>query len=573
MKKLFLIRFSVAAFFCLLCVLPALAANIKIKGAVKDKLSKEPLIGATIRLLGTQAGAVTDMEGNFELNSMGVLEGMYDIEIKYVGYKTEVRRKVRVENGKLVILNLELETDAQELADVVVVAKKNRENENMLLLEQQKAVIAVQSVGVRELSRKGVSDAEGAVTKVAGVSKQDGVKNVFVRGLGDRYNATTFNGFALPSEDPEYKNISLDFFGTDIIQSVGVNKAFNAGGSSDVGGATIDIVSKELIGSGHLGFGISGGLNTQTVAADFLKQDGVNFMGFANRTEPADENSWNFRNKLDPSAQHLQINRSYSISGGKRFYVGKDKNPFSFFLTAGHTTDYQYTDEIIRNTTTSGTVYKDMNGKKYAENISQLALANVDFDMQNRHHISYNLMMIHANTQSVGDYNGKNSIFSDDYENLGFTRRQQTNDNMLIVNQLMTNWGLTKSLSLDAGASYNMVKGYEPDRRINNLTKAEDGYTLLRGNSQQRYFSTLDEDDLNVKAGLVYRLKDNIEEISNVRFGYTGRFVDDNFKATEYNLTVGHVSAIPSLDDFSLDDYYNQENFASDWFKIQKNLA
>ncbi len=152
---------------------------------MKDKLSKEPLIGATIRLVGTPAGAVTDMDGNFELNSTGVLEGLYDIEIKYVGYKTEVRRKVRVENGKLVILNLELETDAQELADVVVVAKKNRENENMLLLEQQKkAVIAVQSVGVRELSRKGVSDAEGAVTKVAGVSKQDGVKNVFIRGLG-----------------------------------------------------------------------------------------------------------------------------------------------------------------------------------------------------------------------------------------------------------------------------------------------------------------------------------------------------------------------------------------------------
>ena len=54
MKKLFLLRFSVAAFFCLLCVLPALAANIKIKGAVKDKLSKEPLIGATIRLVGCQ---------------------------------------------------------------------------------------------------------------------------------------------------------------------------------------------------------------------------------------------------------------------------------------------------------------------------------------------------------------------------------------------------------------------------------------------------------------------------------------------------------------------------------------
>ena len=130
--------------------------------------------------------------------------------------------------------------------------------------------------------------------------------------------------------------------------------------------------------------------------------DGVDFMGFANRTEPADENTWGFKNKLDPTEKHLQINRSYSISGGKRFYIGKDKNPLSFFLTAGHTTDYQYTDEVIRNTTTSGTIYKDMQGKKYAENISQLLLANVDYDMNNRHHVSYNLMMIHAGTQSVG---------------------------------------------------------------------------------------------------------------------------------------------------------------------------
>ena len=131
MKKLFLVKLFLAVLFIALYTPIAMAANIKIKGAVKDKLSKEPLIGATIRLVGTQAGAVTDLDGNFELNGVGVLEGMYDIEVKYVGYKTEVRRKVRVENGNLVILNLELETDAQELADVVVVAKKNRENENM----------------------------------------------------------------------------------------------------------------------------------------------------------------------------------------------------------------------------------------------------------------------------------------------------------------------------------------------------------------------------------------------------------------------------------------------------------
>lgn len=131
-----------------------------------------------------------------------------------------------------------------------------------------------------------------------------------------------------------------------------------------------------------------------------------------------------------------------------------------------------------------------MVGKKYVENINQLALANVDYDIRNRHHLGYNFMMIHANTQSVGDYDGKNSIFDDDQGNVGFTRRQQTNDNWLLVNQLMTNWGVTKELSLDAGISYNLVNGNEPDRRINNITKSSDGYSLLRGNSQQRYFSS-----------------------------------------------------------------------------------
>ena len=62
-----------------------------------------------------------------------------------------------------------------------------------------------------------------------------------------------------------------------------------------------------------------------------------------------------------------------------------------------------------------------MNGKKYAENISQAALANVDFDMQNRHHISYNLMMIHANTSRWAITTVRTRFFSDDYENLGFT--------------------------------------------------------------------------------------------------------------------------------------------------------
>jgi hypothetical protein len=62
----------------------------------------------------------------------------------------------------------------------------------------------------QELARKGVSDVATAVTKTSGITKQEGSGNIFVRGLGDRYNSTTMNGLPIPSNDPEKKNLNLE---------------------------------------------------------------------------------------------------------------------------------------------------------------------------------------------------------------------------------------------------------------------------------------------------------------------------------------------------------------------------
>jgi hypothetical protein len=42
-----------------------------------------------------------------------------------------------------------------------------------------------------------VSDVATAVTKTTGITKQEGSGNIFVRGLGDRYNSTTMNGLPI----------------------------------------------------------------------------------------------------------------------------------------------------------------------------------------------------------------------------------------------------------------------------------------------------------------------------------------------------------------------------------------
>ena len=170
---------------------------------------------------GTTTGTITDFDGNYLIPK--VQPGKHILLVSFISYDPQ-EIEVDVKANEETIINVALAPATLQLEGVDVVAKANRETESMLLVEQKNAVLATQAIGAQEISRKGASDAEAAVTKVSGISKQDGVKNVFVRGLGDRFNATTLNGFAIPSEDPEYKNISLDFFSSDITMTLKIYK-------------------------------------------------------------------------------------------------------------------------------------------------------------------------------------------------------------------------------------------------------------------------------------------------------------------------------------------------------------
>ena len=555
-----------------LMAVPSMGADITdvdVKGRVKDRQSQEPLIGATVQVVGSNVAAVTDIDGNFQLS--GLKDGIYDIEIKYIGYKTAVKRQVKVEDNKVTTLDFDMETDNRQLAAVEVVAKANRESENVTMMEQKRSIIAVQTIGAQELSRKGISDAQAAVEKISGISKQEGVKNVFVRGLGDRYNITTLNRFPIPSEDPEYKNIALDFFTTDVIQSIDVNKAFYSNTPADAAGADINITSKELTGDGKLNISVSGGLNTQTVSSDFMRLDGVNAFGFADKAQPGGNlDSYRFNNSLDPSKQDLQVNQSYAASGGKRFRLGD--NALSFYLVASHNKNFTHYEEEVRNSTTSGTLSQDMQGDISQVETSQIAMANLEYTHNRKHRIGYNFMMVHASRESVGDYLGMDADYqsSDTYE--GFMRRQQTNDNLLFVNQLISKWQIGKQLDLNAGLSYNKINGNEPDRRINNLVKTSQGYVPMKGTGiQQRYFSELDEKDFNARASLTYKLKDGFDGNSNVQVGYMGRFIDDGFEAVEYDMSVVRQNEF-DINDIRFDDYYNQDNLAAGVFRLDRNV-
>ena len=111
-----------------------------------------------------------------------------------------------------------------------------------------------------------------------------------------------------------------------------------------------------------------------------------------------------------------------------------------------------------------------------------------------------------------------------------------------------------------------------PDRRINNLVKTGNGYVPMRGTGVQlRYFSELDEKDLNLRVSLAYKLKDRFGQRSNVELGYIGRLVDDSFEAVEYDMQVVRQPAF-DMDNLSFDGFYTQENFADGDFQLDRNV-
>ena len=110
MKKLF----HVFGLMALLLLMPehSFAQNLKVEGKVLDEQG-EGLIGAGVSIKGTRTGTVTDLDGNFVLNS--VPRGA-TLEISCIGYATQ---EVQVTGARITV---SMEVDSKMLEESVVVA-------------------------------------------------------------------------------------------------------------------------------------------------------------------------------------------------------------------------------------------------------------------------------------------------------------------------------------------------------------------------------------------------------------------------------------------------------------------
>jgi TonB-dependent SusC/RagA subfamily outer membrane receptor len=142
--------------FLLMCTfsLGTFAQNITVNGTVKDA-KNEPLVGVTIRVVGSTVGTITDYDGNYTLPDV---PADATLEFSYVGMQTET-----IALGGRKSLDVVLSEDVSLLSEVVVVGYGTQ--------SKRRVTTAVSSIDAEDIRRSSSTTTAGALSgKMAGVS-------------------------------------------------------------------------------------------------------------------------------------------------------------------------------------------------------------------------------------------------------------------------------------------------------------------------------------------------------------------------------------------------------------------
>ncbi len=166
-------------------------------GTVKDKLTQEALIGATIRVENAELGAATDADGNFRIG--GIPPKSYNIVATYLGYVAQTKFNVVITTGNANQLNFELESDQQSLGEVTIAENRS------VRIASIETPLSIQNLSVEEIKSNpgGNFDISRVIQALPGVGGVAGTGNGFrndliIRGGGPSENVFYLDGVEIP---------------------------------------------------------------------------------------------------------------------------------------------------------------------------------------------------------------------------------------------------------------------------------------------------------------------------------------------------------------------------------------
>lgn len=169
-----------------------LAQGGVLKGTVRDALSNDAISFANVFLLNTSMGTTTDIDGNFILEN--IKPGVYDVEISFLGYKTQTFFEAEIQSAKPFIINVKLEEDVTQLTEVVVKAEPFRKT--------SESPLSLRTIGITEIKRNpgGNRDISRVIQSLPGVTSTASFRNdLIIRGGSPNENRFFIDDVEIPT--------------------------------------------------------------------------------------------------------------------------------------------------------------------------------------------------------------------------------------------------------------------------------------------------------------------------------------------------------------------------------------
>ncbi len=242
-----------------------LSQDLSITGIIRDNETKEPLPGATIVILGTTQGTLSDFDGNFTINAPSGAS----LSFSSLGYQTEV---IIVDQDKVLDINL---IPNNELDEIVVVGYGSQKRSNI--------VGSVATVNVDKATQNPTTNVSELLRgRAAGVqvnlgdARPGGNSNIVIRG---NVSVAGGNNPLIIVDGLPFDN--LNDIAPEDIQSIEILK--DAASTSIYGARAsngVILITTKKAQEGYSSFNYSGFVTTQTLTRNFDIYDGQGFYQF-----------------------------------------------------------------------------------------------------------------------------------------------------------------------------------------------------------------------------------------------------------------------------------------------------
>ena len=176
--------------FCISCY--SQNNNGSVKGKIVNINNNDPVPYATISVIGTSLGAISDTSGNFFIK--GIAPGYVRLKVSSVGFKPDVTNNIFVTNARPVETEISLEEESTQVGEVVV--------KGSAIMRNDESPVSLQALSSAEIEKSPGSnrDISKVMQVLPGVSSTPAYRNdIIVRGGGTSENRFYLDGIEIPT--------------------------------------------------------------------------------------------------------------------------------------------------------------------------------------------------------------------------------------------------------------------------------------------------------------------------------------------------------------------------------------